>query len=483
MTNQCVAVVAQQEKDANGSLHEEQTGLETEKLQASAMEEMERRQQRRFFVGCSWQLLYPLLVALLVSAGFFFSSSSTTGCDFLNLSSSFETGSDGFQMGIFLYQNNKVNNGGSAVLKQMKLQNCEWYPQPIKDSIVQTDPSWNASRIMALVAASSGLVAVILSWMMMVMVMTAATCKNSAGNVANRASSSWNHEWPGCFFLSVVLISFYAEICKFILMWSVSGFCHGSGSTENDSIVESLLQWSDSHHSGSSNGELAGSLDNGYICQLGTSAAFSIVAAFLLLLVSILMGVTIATARKRKDSEDMTTTTMRRTLAKRNLGVHCYEATIAGSAMSMDGSSILQQPKTTVTDSSSNNTNEAAQKMEAQQQQQQQEGAAAFSTPKFAAAACKTADFGNDGIVIPSCGTVQLSPSVQKKTKLYDNYNDVAPSLPMAEGDNTATSTNANAMTEVSQLTQSIISSMLGNHNVFTTQRDKKSSHLKRRNN
>jgi len=209
--------------------------------------------------------IYPLAVALVMTAACLLSVYSSTACEFVDLSVGFTPTNAAMNnqsqvlLGLFYYQPvvtlspqrdetastaaaAETDVAVTAPYLQLVREGCQPYTTDIESEYMNGDRTWRTARIMALIAAAAAALASLLAWSFCV-----TACLSS-------------HAWGGIL-LPLTMIAFIAEGSKF-LMFDIS-LCRNNLWLPTG--VDSLPQSAQS-------------------CELGETAFFSIAAGALLLL-------------------------------------------------------------------------------------------------------------------------------------------------------------------------------------------------------
>jgi hypothetical protein len=145
---------------------------------------------------------YPICVAPIVTAGFFFSLYSSAGCQFIDLDVGFTPNNPAWnvsraELGLFYYHDRSVSFG-EETSNDIFYNGCIWYTNSFQEKIIDQDRTWKVSRVMAMIAVSSSLLVALTVWLI-VLTPIPTECV-----------------WPGLL-LPNTMLSFIAEGSKFLL--------------------------------------------------------------------------------------------------------------------------------------------------------------------------------------------------------------------------------------------------------------------------
>jgi hypothetical protein len=145
---------------------------------------------------------YPLCVAPIVTAGFFFSLYSSAGCQFLDIDVGFTPNNAAWneskaELGLFYFHDRSITFG-EETSNDIFYNGCVWYTNSFQEKIIDQDRTWKVSRVMAMIAVSSSLLVALTVWLI-VLTPIPTECV-----------------WPGLL-LPNTMLSFIAEGSKFLI--------------------------------------------------------------------------------------------------------------------------------------------------------------------------------------------------------------------------------------------------------------------------
>lgn len=167
---------------------------------------------------------YPLIVAPVVTVSCLMDLYSSYDCEFMEVEVGFTPLNPAWNqskatVGLFQYQAGFSEENQEIRFWKVLVEGCHSYSENFEEAFVDGDRTWQVTRIMAFISGSSSIVAVLLSWLLVVLPLPA------------------SFFWPGVL-LPLLLISFLCQGSKFLLL--DTAICQSSLWFQTD--VDSLPQ-------------------------------------------------------------------------------------------------------------------------------------------------------------------------------------------------------------------------------------------------
>jgi len=147
---------------------------------------------------------YPLIVAPVVTFSCLLDLYSSFDCEFLNVEVGFTPLNPAWNeskatFGLFQYQSGSYERNEESRFWEVLVEGCHSYSEDFEVAFVDGDRTWQVTRIMAFISGGSSIVAVLVSWLLVILPLPASFL------------------WPGVI-LPSLLIAFLCQGSKFLFL-------------------------------------------------------------------------------------------------------------------------------------------------------------------------------------------------------------------------------------------------------------------------